>query len=261
MSDGLVGVTYRDAVAVVTLDDPPVNAMSNALLEELECTFRAVAHERDARAVVLTGAGTKAFAAGAKLPELAGMLDSSDDIAHHTGLSRRALDAVAQLPQPVIAAAQASAVGGGLELLLACDFAVVDERAKLGLPEVTLGLIPGAGGTQRLARRIGIQAATRLILLGDLVSAEEALRLGMITSVAPADQALEDACALAAKLGERPAAAVRAAKRALAGSADLPLPDGLLLERREFMRVLRTPDAREGVAAFLERRSPTFEHR
>jgi enoyl-CoA hydratase len=256
-----VDVSRSGAVALVTLDDPPVNALSEDLLRELEGAIAILAADDEVRAVVLTGAGEKAFAAGAKLDELAAVMKDPTAIADHTALTRRVLGAIEALPQPIVAAVQAAAVGGGLEVALACDLIVVDERAKLGLPEVGLGLIPGAGGTQRLPRRIGAGRAIPMLMLGELLSAEEAQAIGLSYRVAPTGKALQVGLELAEQLATRPAQAVRALKRVVRGGVEASIEDGLDLERVEFGAILGTPDAAEGVAAFIERRPAQFSHR
>ncbi len=257
----LVVVNRRDdGVAILTLEQPPVNAMDNALLEALALAAESLRDDATVRAVVLTGSGEKAFAAGARLDEFAGMLGDRSEIRHHTELSGWALRSVERLPQPVIAAVQATAMGGGLELALCCDLIVVDERAKLGVPEVSLGLIPGAGGTQRLPRRIGSARAAEAILLARPMGAARALEIGLVNEVAPAGESLAHALAIAARIAELPARAVQAAKHALREGRDLPLREGLALEREQFEGVLQTADAREGVQAFLQRRPASFQH-
>ncbi len=250
-----------DAVAVLTIDNPPVNTLGNPLLEELLNMIGSIEHDPSARVVVITGSGAKAFASGADLPEFAQMLDSEEEIAYHTSLTRRLFSVLSDLRQPVVAAVQAAAVGGGLELALCCDLIVADEGARLGLPEVGLGLIPGAGGTQRLPRRIGPARAAELVLTGRLLSASEAERVGLVNAVAPAGRALGVALELASELATRPAVAVQAAKRALRAGADLPLSEALDVERSQFRTTLASVDAREGVGAFLARRRPEFVHR
>jgi len=257
----LVTIDRRDdGVAVITLEQPPVNAMDNALLQALANAAESLHGDGEVRAVVLTGAGDKAFAAGARLPDFAAMLGDRAAIRHHTELSGWALGAIERLPQPVVAAIQASAMGGGLELALCANLIVVDQRARLGLPEVGLGLIPGAGGTQRLWRRIGMGRATEVILLARPMDAARALEIGLATEVAPAGQALAQALVVAARLAELPACAVQAATRALRAGADLPLREALALERELFEGVVQTADAREGVHAFLEHRPASFHH-
>ncbi|MBM3679551.1 MAG: enoyl-CoA hydratase/isomerase family protein, partial [Actinobacteria bacterium] len=203
MSDA-VRVAIDGPVAVVTVDNPPVNALGNAILEALGAAASALAADEGVRAVVLTGAGEKAFMAGADLDEFRGFLDTPAAIEEHVGISRRALDALCALPQPVVAAIQASAMGGGLEVALACDLLVADPVAKLGLPEIRLGLMPGAGGTQRLPRRIGEGRAKELIMLGSALAAEEALGIGLVNRVSEPGAALAEAVALAERLAGLP---------------------------------------------------------
>jgi enoyl-CoA hydratase/carnithine racemase len=240
------------------LDAPPVNAMSNALLEALAAAIEQADADDAIRAIVVTGTGDKAFAAGADLPEFEQVMRSDESVLEHTDFTRRALGAIEGSGKPVIAAVQASAVGGGLELVLACDLVVADEGAKLGLPEVRLGLIPGAGGTQRLTRRIGYARAADMILRGALLSAERAAEIGIVTEVAPAGTALDRALELAGKMAAFSGPALGAAKRAMRQGLETSLQQGLDLERAEFRKILQTPEAREGVRAFIERRPPQF---
>ncbi|HTU30986.1 MAG TPA: enoyl-CoA hydratase/isomerase family protein [Solirubrobacteraceae bacterium] len=256
-----VRIRRDDAVAVVTIDNPPVNTLGNPVLEELLGTVRVIEADSAIRVLVVTGSGEKAFASGADLPEFAQMLGSAEEIAYHTSLTRRLFDGLSALRQPVIAAVQAAAVGGGLELALSCDLIVADERARLGVPEVGLGLIPGAGGTQRLPRRIGSARAAELVLRARLLKAPEAERIGLVTEAAPAGAALERALELASELASRPAVAVQAAKRAMRLGAELPLSGALDVEHDEFLATLASADVREGVDAFLTRRQPQFLHR
>jgi enoyl-CoA hydratase/carnithine racemase len=260
-TDDRVQVRREDAVGVVTIDNPPVNTLGNPVLEALLAAFESLDAEPAIRAVVITGTGDKAFASGADLPEFVQMLDSPDEIAFHTSLTRRLFGTISELRPPVVAAVQAAAVGGGLELALSCDLIVADERARLGVPEVGLGLIPGAGGTQRLPRRIGAARATELVLRGRLLKAADAERIGLVNEVAPEGSAVERAVELATELASRPAVAVQAAKRAMRIGIGLPLNDGLDVEHDEFLGTLASEDAREGVDAFLNRRRPEFVHR
>lgn len=254
--------TQRDgAVALVAIENPPVNTLPNPVLEDLLGAITALEADGGVRCVVIGGTGEKAFASGADLPEFSRMLDSAEEIAYHTSLTRRLFDAIGALSQPVVAAVQASALGGGLELALSCDLIVGDERARFGVPETGLGLIPGAGGTQRLPRRIGQARAAELVLTGRLIDAAEAERIGLINLTASAGTAVEKALELAAKLAGRPAVAIQAAKRALRAGAEMPLSQALDLEHGEFLTTLASADAREGIDAFLNRRRPEFVHR
>lgn len=254
---GAVHVERDGPVAIVTVDRPPVNALGNAVLEQLGRAADALAGDEGIRAIVLTGAGEKAFMAGADLDEFRAMLDDEGAIYEHVAISRSALTLLCDLTQPVVAAIQASAMGGGLEVALCCDLLVCDPAARLGLPEVRLGLIPGAGGTQRLPLRIGIGRAKELILLGGAVTAEEALSLGLVNRVSAPGAALAEAVELAHRLAALPAQAVQAAKAALANVSS----DALDAERSLFLGVFGTADVREGVAAFVEKRAPSFVHR
>jgi enoyl-CoA hydratase/carnithine racemase len=254
---GPVRVEREGAVAVVSVDNPPVNALADHVVLALDEVAVALAGDEGVRAIVLTGTGAKAFLAGADLDEFAARLESGAGIEEHVAATRRTLDRWDALPQPVVAAVQAHAMGGGLEVALVCDLVVADPAARFGAPEVRLGLMPGAGATQRLPRRIGLTAATRMILLGETIAAEDAHRLGLVHAVAPAGEALAVARELAERLAASPAVAVRAIKRALAGELDA----GLDRERELFLGVFASEDAREGVAAFREGRPAAFRHR
>jgi enoyl-CoA hydratase/carnithine racemase len=258
---GPVRVEAADGVAVVVVDNPPVNALSNDALDALAVAAEQIADDPTIRAVVLSGAGDKAFMAGADLDEFSAALGDTDWILDHTSRSRRALDRWAGLPQPVVGAVQASAVGGGLEVALVCDLLVADPRARFGLPEVKLGLMPGAGGTQRLPRRIGVARATELMLLGKTIDAERALQIGLVNRVSEEGAAVTAARSLAAELAALSSVSVRAIKRSICSSADGGLAAGLDAERALFVEVFGSEDAREGVGAFREKRAPRFAHR
>ena len=245
-----VRVEREGRVAVVTVDSPPVNAIGDAVLDGLAAAAAELGADHGVRAVVLTGAGEKAFMAGADLDELRGLLDGTVSREEYTGRVRAVLTAWERLPQPTIAAVQAPAVGGGLEVALVCDLIVADPAARFGLPEVRLGLIPGAGGTQRLPLRIPVARAKELLLLGSTIGAEDAQELGLVNRVSDPGAALEAALELAGRIAALPALATRAVKQALGA--------GLDREGELFRELLGSADAREGVAAFLERREPRF---
>jgi enoyl-CoA hydratase/carnithine racemase len=257
----LVLVDVADGVAVVLVDHPPVNALSNATVDALAEAGDRLAADDSVRAVVLGGTGAKAFVAGADLNEFSGALGDESWIEDHTGRARRLLDRWSELPQPVVAAVQANAMGGGLEVMLVCDLVVADPSAQFGLPEVRLGLMPGAGGTQRLPLRIGLGPAKELILLGLAVDVEEARRLGLVNRIAAPGAALAEARELAVKLARLSAVSVRAIKRSIGTAANGDLAGGLDRERALFMDVFQSDDAREGVHAFIEKRRPNFGHR
>jgi enoyl-CoA hydratase len=257
----LVRVSTEDGVAVVLVDNPPVNAMSDATIDALAAAGERIAADETIRAVVLGGAGEKAFLAGADLDEFGSALGDRDWIDDHTARVRRTLDRWESLPQPVVAAVQASAMGGGLEVMLTCDLVVADPAARFGLPEVRLGLMPGAGGTQRLPRRIGVGPAKEMLLLGSSIDAESAKRLGLVTVVSAPGAAASEARGLAEKLAHLSSPSVRAIKASVAQAFDGPLAEGLDRERALFRELFMSADAAEGVRAFMEKRRPDFKHR
>jgi enoyl-CoA hydratase/carnithine racemase len=256
-----VAIETVDAVATVTVDNPPVNALDDATLGALGDAARALAADRAVRAVVLTGTGERAFLAGADLAAIRDHLGVPGGMDDHVALTRPTFEAWRSLPQPVIAALQAHAVGGGLEFALICDLIVADSKAKLGLPEVTLGLIPGGGGTQRLPRRIGPALARQLLFTGELIDAARAREIGILNEVTDPGAALPHAQQLAARLATLPAQALQAAKRAARATDEQGLDAGLDTERDLFLATAASADAREGADAFLERRRPNFRNR
>ncbi len=235
-----------DGVACVRLTNPPMNALSRAVLAELRGLARDLAADAQVKAVVVAG-GEKAFAAGADITEF-GDHDVARDIARGF---RDAFDAVAAIPRPVIAAVRGYALGGGLELAMACDLRVAADTARVGQPEILLGIIPGAGGTQRLARLVGPARAKELVWSGRQVRADEALAIGLVDRVAPADEVDAVAQRWAAELAKGPVVAMGFAKHAIDAGLDRPLAEGLDLERDAFVEVFATDDARTGVASFL----------
>jgi enoyl-CoA hydratase len=246
MPDTFVSVERRDdGVAVVRLDRPRANALSMAVLEQLNAAFGDLA--ADPPGAVVVWGGDRIFAAGADINEFGGKAEA----ATINDLFRRALDCLAALPRATIAAVTGYALGGGCELALACDFRVVAAEARLGQPEILLGLIPGGGGTQRLARLVGPSRAKDLVLTGRQVDAEEALRIGLADRVVPTDQVIDAATELAATLSAGAVIAQGLAKRAIDSGLDLPLALGLDLERELFVEVFGTEDSRLGVASFL----------
>jgi enoyl-CoA hydratase/carnithine racemase len=245
--DPLVHTELRDdGVAVLRLDNPKVNALSGAVLGELEAA--AVALTKDPPGAVVVTGGDRIFAAGADISEFGG----PDEAREIGGRFLRALDALAAIPRCVIAAIGGFALGGGCELALACDLRIASERAKLGQPEILLGIIPGGGGTQRLARLVGPSRAKDMILSGRQVGAEEALRIGLVDEVVPPDELHDRALARAAELAKGAVVAQGLAKRAIDGGLDRSLADGLALEQELFVEVFTTEDSRTGVASFLE---------
>jgi enoyl-CoA hydratase/carnithine racemase len=245
-SDAVVQVSDHDGVVLVELANGKANTLSTAVLAELA----RVAGNLTATppgAVVITGRG-RMFAAGAEISEFGGPDEATVIGAAFHG----ALDAVAAIPAPVIAAINGFALGGGCELALACDLRIAAQDASLGQPEILLGIIPGGGGTQRLARLVGPARAKDLVLTGRRVSADEALAMGLVDRVVDTDALRDEAMAMAAAFAAGPRAAQRLAKQAIDGGLEGTLADGLALERRLFTEVFGTADAVTGVASFLE---------
>ncbi|HEX9049772.1 MAG TPA: enoyl-CoA hydratase-related protein [Anaeromyxobacter sp.] len=252
-----IRVDRRGPVEVWTIEgEARRNSITTALLSALDAQLARAAGDRALRCVVVTGAGDKAFCAGADLKERARM-SAGEVHAFHAGL-RGALRAVEAAPQPVIAALNGAALGGGLEVALACDLRVAADHAVVGLPEVSLGIIPGAGGTQRLARLVGVARAKDLVLTARRVGAAEALAMGIVSRVAPAARLLDEAIALAGEIARNAPVSLRQAKRAIDGGFHLPLEEALDLENRLYQDCLGTKDRVEALRAFAEKRPPVF---
>lgn len=247
----------REAIEIWTIDgEGRRNAISTSMLRELNTLLERAAGDAGLRCVVLTGAGEKAFCAGADLKERASM--SAEDVHAFHGLLRRALDGIEAAPQVFVAALNGAALGGGLELALACDLRLAADPAQLGLPEVSLGIIPGGGGTQRLSRLVGVARAKDLVLTARRVGAAEALAMGLVTQIVPPQRLLAEALELAAQIARNAPISLRQAKRAIDGGFGLPLAEALALENRLYQDCLGTRDREEALRAFAEKRSPVF---
>jgi enoyl-CoA hydratase len=245
-------------VSTVTVNRPKVlNALDDTTLRELTDAFLALAQDPAVRCVIVTGAGDKAFVAGADIAAMTEMSPAEAQAFAERGHRLSALMEGAAVP--IIAAVNGFALGGGLELALACDFLMASGNAKLGFPEVGLGVIPGLGGTQRLSQRVGVGRARELVYTGNIIGADEALRIGLVNSVSEPAALTAAARAVADKIAGRGPLAVAAAKRALREGADLPLAQGLGLEARLFGSLFATLDQREGMRAFAEKRPPRFQ--
>ena len=244
-----VRLEVADAVATVRLDRPKMNAISAALLDELQEAALEVRDRPDVRAAVLYG-GERVFAAGADIAEMSGR--SYADMVAWGAVLQETFRFLARLPIPVVAAVNGYALGGGLELALTADFRVLGERAKVGVPEISLGVIPGAGGTQRLTRLIGPAKAKGMVFTGRHVGAQEALALGIADSVVPDGEVYDAALALAATYATGPRVALRAAKQAIDGGLDTDLDSGLRLESALFAGLFATQDQKTGMSSFLE---------
>ena len=259
--DAPVSLTRHGRVAVLTLDrEARMNALSRATLLALGRLGRELADDASVRAIVLTGAGDKAFCAGADLKERQGMTEN--DVRVQVDLYRSELASLDRSKKPVVAAINGVALGGGLELALVCDLRVAAPGAVLGLPETTLGIIPGAGGTQRIGRIVGEARAKELILLGRRLDADEALRWGLVNRVSPAGTSvLDDTLAWLAPIADGAPIAQAAALAAIEASYDVPLAQGLELEKVFYDACLRSEDRVEALRAFAEKRRPVFQGR
>jgi enoyl-CoA hydratase len=253
-----VQLTRQDEFAVVTLNRPEaLNALSSAVLRELEQAFNEVAAS-DARALIITGAGAKAFCAGADIKELTGR--SLSEQRRDAAFGQAVLSRLESLPMASVAAINGYAFGGGLELALACTFRLAVPTAKMGLPEIKLGLIPGYGGTQRLPRAVGEARALEMILCGRTVDAEEALRIGLVHRIVEGD-AVQAAIAFARGFSGFGLPALRLARDAVKRALDVPLHEGLKIEADLNTLAFQTEDALEGMNAFMQKRKPSFKDR
>ena len=242
-------------VALVTIDRPAaLNALSFGLLRELASALESLDADPACRAIVLAGAGSRAFAAGADIRELA--VQSSASLAD--GHDFDAWGRIDAIGLPLIAAVRGFALGGGCELAMACDMLIAGDDAQFGQPEIKIGVMPGAGGTQRLTRAIGTARAMELILTGRTIGADEAMAAGLVTRVVPAGATVDAALELAATIAAMPPLAVRAAKRAVRAAAELPLTHGLAAERQAFFALFDTADQAEGMSAFIEKRQAAW---
>ncbi|MBD1373453.1 enoyl-CoA hydratase/isomerase family protein [Hazenella sp. IB182357] len=255
MKDHFVKFEKQGAVGHIRLNRPDVlNALHSDLIRELADVMDRFDQDEEIRVIILTG-NEKAFAAGADIEELRA--------ATPTDFMRNAFFAdwgrIRQISKPIIAAVSGFALGGGCELAMCCDLIVASETAKFGQPEINLGVIPGAGGTQRLTRALGEKRALQLILTGEMLSAEEALHAGLINKVVPVDDLAAEANQLALKIAARPPLAVQLAKKAVYKANDLTLEEGLQFEQHAFYLLFATEDQTEGMDAFVEKRKATFQ--
>jgi cyclohexa-1,5-dienecarbonyl-CoA hydratase len=250
-----VRVERDGAVASIRLDRPPANALSEAVSLELWDAARDVEDDDGVRAVVVWG-GERIFAAGADVKAMAEF--GPREIESSVGALEGALRHLEAVPKPVVAAVNGYALGGGCELALACDFRYAAADARLGLPEIRLGVIPGAGGTQRLPKLVGLARARDLIFSGRHVGADEALEIGLIDAVAAPERVYGEAIARARAFADGPSLAYRAAKVALLAAGDRRQEDGLEVEREMFRELFATQDQKEGMRAFLDKRDPRF---
>ncbi len=248
----------KDEIAVVTINRPDkLNALNSEVMNELREAFTSIKNNDDIKVVIITGSGEKAFVAGADISELNKLNVLSGK--EFTEDGQEVFNTIEHLGKPVIAAVNGFALGGGCELALACHIRIASENAKFGQPEVNLGIIPGYGGTQRLTRLINSGRALQMILTGDMIDAKEAHRIGLVNKVAPPDELMNDAIAIAKKIGSKGQIAVKLSLKAVISSDELSEKEGLNLEASLFAVCCGTEDFKEGTKAFLEKRKPEFK--
>lgn len=254
-------VERKGAVGIITVNRPKsLNALSRATVAELAAAIEELNADDAIRAIVLTGAGEKAFVAGADISEF-NALRSAEEAAEYARAGQAVLNRIERLPKPVIAAINGYALGGGCELAMACDIRIAADIARLGQPEINLGIIPGYGGTQRLTRLVGKGMAKLLVLGGDPITAQEAQHIGLVDMVVPAAELMPKAMELAEKLAAKAPVALRLCKQAINEGAESSLAAGLDHEAALFGVVFDTEDRVEGVSAFLEKRKPAWKGR
>ncbi len=252
-----------DKIAVLTIDHPPVNSFNKQVVTELDQAIDQLLADDEVKAIVITGGGTNAFVAGADIPEIKALLDQPEEgyatarefIERGQGLTLK----IEKATKPVIAAINGFCLGGGLELAMACHVRICSDRARLGQPEINLGIIPGWGGTQRLARLAGKGKAIEMILTGDMITAQEAYRLGLVNKVVPAGAVLKEARGLARKIVSKSKFPIAATLRAITDGLAVTIEEGMQVEKNQFIGLAPTEDIREGVSAFLEKRQPQFK--
>ncbi|KAA9028511.1 enoyl-CoA hydratase/isomerase family protein [Niallia endozanthoxylica] len=246
----------ENKVAVVTINRPPVNPLNTRVFQELSQIFDALEANEEVRTIVLTGSGQKAFVAGADINEMAGL--DVVGVNKMNSVSRNVFIKIENSNKPVIAAINGLALGGGLELALACDLRICSDRAKFAFPETGLGIIPGGGGTQRLQKIVGQGLAKELIYFGDMFSAERAQELHIVNKVVSVEEVVQTAIEWAEKLAQKPPVALQMAKVAINNGSDTDLETGLILESACFATAFATDDRKEGLQAFIEKREPVY---
>ncbi len=247
----------QDGVGIITLNRPKaLNALNQATLEELNQIADRLAQDTSVKVIIITGSGEKAFVGGADIPQMQPM--SAMESRNFAKFGQGVFNKIENLPQPVIAAINGYALGGGCELAMACDIRVASDKAKLGQPEVTLGITPGFAGTQRLARLVGKGRAKELLYTGDIIDANEAYRLGLVNKVVPAEELMPAVTALAQKILSRAPVAVQLCKAAVNEGLDTDLETGTAYEAEVFGLCFATADQKEGMGAFVEKRKAQF---
>lgn len=258
----LVHLEKADGIAIVTIDNPPMNVLCGQVVKELGEIFSEIANDSEVIVSIITGAGNRAFMAGADIKEFPSWIGlNKEELKNITIETHKVFKFIENLPKPTIAMLNGITFGGGCELALTCDIRIAEEHVKIGLPEVKLGLFPGGGGTQRLPRIIGPAKAKELMFLGDPITAEQAFSIGLVNQVAPSGKGMEAALTMAKKMAVYSLQALTRIKKAVNEGVDSSFEVGIDIEADLFAEVFGTEDVKEGVSAFIEKRSPSFKHR
>jgi len=253
-----IKVEREESIVWITLNRPHrLNALNEILMEELNEALDTVENDPSVRCVIITGEGDRAFSAGADITGFPRATPVS--AAEFSRKGQMVFSKIEEMSKPVIAAINGYALGGGLELALACDFRIASEHAEFGSPEINLGIIPGWGGTQRLVRTVGLANAKKIVMLGDRIKADEALKMGLVDKVVPFEKLREEAKALAQRLCEGPPIALKYAKHAVNFGSQVPLDIGLRLEATLMGLLFSTQDVKRGIEAFMSRQKPEFK--
>ncbi len=252
----------EEGIAVITINNPPLNILDANVVNGLLQVTTDIRNHAEVKVVVLTGQGTRAFMAGGDIKSFPELIGKGEEVAYQgSKFLQEPLDAIMNLPCPTICVLNGLALGGGCELALSCDVRIAEEHMEIGLPEVKLGLFPGAGGTQRLPRLIGVSKAKELIFTGDPVPAAKALEIGLVNEVVKTGEGMQAAYTLARKISRHSAKALQYAKHAIDEGLNGSLEEGLETEARYFGKVFQTEDVKEGVSAFMEKRRAVFKDR
>lgn len=249
-------LTKEDGIATITLNRPPMNPLNTQVFRELILAIDDIQADASVKAVIITGAGEKALAAGADITEMINL--TPVEVYTFCQNDLVAFSKIENLGKPVIAAINGLCLGGGMELTLTCDFRIAADTAKFGQPEINLGIIPGAGATQRLPRLIGTAKAKELIFLGDIIDATTALNIGLVNKVVPLSSLMEETVKLAKRLATKPAVAMKMAKSSINTGMNLDITSALTLEIQNFILTFASDDRKEGMSAFVEKRKPNF---
>lgn len=255
----VVSWSKQSQIAKIVIDNPPVNILSADVIEQLNLVIDEIESDSEIKAVIITGEGDKAFVAGGDIKGFPEWMGKGVDEAKKKSLwLQEPLNKLERLSQPTIAAINGVALGGGCELALCCDIRIAEEQIKIGLPEIKLGLFPGAGGTQRLSRLVGKAKAKEMIFTGEPLSAEEAKQIGLVNHIVPKGKSLEKALGIAESITNFSLPALSFAKRSIDIGFEQPLEEGLVTEAEYFGHVFQTKDVKEGVNAFIQKRKPKF---